>query len=129
MEIKKLLDKWSIGINLVTLVFLFWLFGINQCNLGFGELALTVPFFIILVTYSFIHLFIYSEVLRKFKVAFIDLLGIFIFLALRVLFDDGLLEFLSLFLMLYIIPAIIISLLSWGLTKLFMWIKFRGAKK
>src|SRR3989344_9193231 len=122
MIIKKSFWIGSILINLLGILYLRWLFSQNFNGL-FGGFFESIFFFVFLFIYSFIHLFIYSKLKEKVIICFIDLIPAIILIFSDAIRDSDTEVIIPGIILLYILPAFIISLLSLGIQKL--WRKAR----
>ncbi len=116
MEIKKILNKWTILITIIGIMFIKW---ILDNPFGFGQIIDVGIFAGTIYILSLMHLFYFETLKEKFFVGLIDSLTIVIYLMI-VSFDRYFLFVLS---MGYVLPVIIITFLSYGLTLL--WRRYK----
>lgn len=128
MKIKSLLNKWkySLLLNAIFLFYLAWLS--NQVFDGiFGGIIELSIFFTIPILFYFIHSFYVLDFKTKIIAGLVDLFPLFLSQIIENIMNYNI--SISGIVIAYLVPIIVITFLSWGLTKAFMYIKFRANKK
>jgi len=120
VETPEILNKWTVGVNVVGVIFSILAF--SGSGGSFGMLIIFPIFLAFVFTFAFIHSFYLKTIKDKLIGGLIDLASILLIGLLAGMQDGADQFFLALFVV-YLIPAIIIVFLSWGLT--FLWEKYK----
>ena len=122
MEIRKFLNKWTIGMNVIGLSYVGWLYmsGILEALWG----ALFVAFLVCsLYLLSLTHSFFVKGLKDKFAMSCSDIFPILAFLLYGGLLYSEIENMIIGILSIYILPTLAITILSYGLT--YLWRRYK----
>ncbi|MFH0808539.1 MAG: hypothetical protein V1888_02895 [archaeon] len=128
MEIKKFLNKWTI-VSLIIGNLLAFVFAKLVMDSLFAGIIFSLIFVGTILIHAIIHSLYYFEVKNKLIVSSLDIIPLISYMIVLSFLENDYSEILVGILTLYLPAVIVITFLSWGLTKAFVYIKFRTGKK
>ena len=122
MEIKKILNKWTIASFIIGNILAFIIAKLVMDSF-FAGIIFSLLFVAIILVHSLIHSFAYLKLKEKMLISFLDVIPLVSYMVILGSLEKDYSEVLIGILILYFPAAIIITFLSWSLT--YLWKRYK----